>query len=76
MNLGAIEEHEELHERFRFLSEQKHDLESTLASLREAIARINRTSRQRFRETFEAVEQALLGELPAPVPRRARRASR
>ena len=55
VNLGAIEEHEELSERFRFLSEQRNDLESTLASLREAIQRINRTSRKRFRETFEAV---------------------
>jgi len=55
VNLGAIEEHEELQERFRFLSEQKEDLERTVASLREAITRINRTSRQRFRETFEAV---------------------
>ncbi|HBZ72069.1 MAG TPA: chromosome segregation protein SMC [Deltaproteobacteria bacterium] len=55
VNLGAIEEHEELAERFRFLSEQKNDLESTLAALREAIQRINRTSRKRFRETFDAV---------------------
>ena len=55
VNLGAIEEHEELGERFRFLSEQKSDLESTLTALREAIQRINRTSRKRFRETFDAV---------------------
>jgi chromosome segregation protein len=55
VNLGAIEEHEELAERFRFLTEQKTDLETTLASLRAAIQRINRTSRRRFRETFEAV---------------------
>jgi len=55
VNVGAIEEHEELAERFRFLSEQQVDLEKTIESLREAIARINRTSRRRFRETFEAV---------------------
>jgi chromosome segregation protein len=57
VNLGAIEEHEELRERFEFLTEQKEDLERTMASLREAIARINRTSRKRFRETFEAVNE-------------------
>jgi chromosome segregation protein len=57
VNLGAIEEHEELRERFDFLTEQKDDLERTMASLREAIARINRTSRKRFRETFEAVNE-------------------
>jgi len=56
VNLGAIEEHEELRERFRFLTEQKGDLESSIAQLREAISRINRTSRKRFRETFEAVD--------------------
>jgi chromosome segregation protein len=57
VNLGAIEEHEELAERFRFLSEQRDDLEGTIDSLREAIARINRTSRKRFRETFELVRK-------------------
>jgi len=57
VNLGAIEEHEELRERFRFLSEQKGDLESSIAQLRDAITRINRTSRRRFRETFEAVNE-------------------
>jgi chromosome segregation protein len=57
VNLGAIEEHEELAERFRFLSEQKEDLEGTINSLRDAISRINRTSRKRFRETFEQVRE-------------------
>jgi len=64
VNLGAIEEHEELAERFRFLSEQKEDLEGTLSSLREAIARINRTSRKRFRETFELVSKRFSENFP------------
>ncbi|MFP6563589.1 MAG: chromosome segregation protein SMC [Myxococcota bacterium] len=64
VNLGAIEEHEELAERFRFLSEQKDDLDSTIQSLREAIARINRTSRKRFRETFEAVSARFTENFP------------
>ena len=64
VNLGAIEEHEELKERSRFLSEQKGDLETTLGSLRDAIARINRTSRQRFRETFEAVSKRFSENFP------------
>ena len=64
VNLGAIEEHEELAERFRFLSEQKADLESTIQSLREAIARINRTSRKRFRETFEQVSKRFAENFP------------
>jgi chromosome segregation protein len=64
VNLGAIEEHEELEERNRFLAEQKQDLETTLTSLRDAIARINRTSRQRFRETFEAVSKRFSENFP------------
>jgi chromosome segregation protein len=64
VNLGAIEEHEELAERFRFLSEQKDDLDGTIASLREAINRINRTSRKRFRETFELVSKHFSENFP------------
>jgi chromosome segregation protein len=64
VNLGAIEEHEELSERQRFLTEQKEDLETTLTSLRDAIARINRTSRRRFRETFEAVSKRFSENFP------------
>ena len=64
VNLGAIEEHEELAERFRFLSEQKDDLDRTIQSLREAIARINRTSRRQFRETFEAVAKRFSENFP------------
>jgi chromosome segregation protein len=64
VNLGAIEEHEELSERFRFLSEQKADLDRTIASLQDAIQRINRTSRKRFRETFEAVAKRFSENFP------------
>lgn len=64
VNLGAIEEHEELRERFRFLDEQRDDLEKSVSRLREAIARINRTSRKRFRETFEQVKQQFEKNFP------------
>jgi chromosome segregation protein len=64
VNLGAIEEHEELSERARFLTEQKDDLERTLESLRDAIQRINRTSRRRFRETFEEVSKRFSENFP------------
>ncbi|MCP5070412.1 MAG: AAA family ATPase, partial [bacterium] len=64
VNLGAIEEHEELRERFRFLGEQKGDLESSVAQLRDAISRINRTSRKRFRETFDAVKERFEKNFP------------
>ncbi len=64
VNLGAIEEHEELAERFRFLSEQKDDLDRTIQTLRDAISRINRTSRRRFKETFEAVAKRFAENFP------------
>jgi chromosome segregation protein len=64
VNLGAIEEHEELSERCRFLTEQKTDLETTLQTLRDAIQRINRTSRKRFRETFEEVSKRFSENFP------------
>jgi chromosome segregation protein len=64
VNLGAIEEHEELSERMRFLGEQKGDLDRTLESLRDAIARINRTSRKRFREAFELISKHFSENFP------------
>ena len=64
VNLAAIEEHEELRERFRFLTEQKDDLETSVAQLRDAISRINRTSRKRFRETFDAVNERFKKNFP------------
>jgi chromosome segregation protein len=64
VNLGAIEEQEELSERSRFLTEQKDDLERTLASLRDAIQRINRTSRRRFKETFEEISKRFSENFP------------
>lgn len=55
VNLTAIEEHAEMEQRFSFLSGQKDDLENSLQSLQQAIQKINRTSRQRFQETFALV---------------------
>ncbi|MCB0327908.1 MAG: hypothetical protein KDD52_09865, partial [Bdellovibrionales bacterium] len=55
VNLAAIEEISEHTQRYDFLSEQKNDLEKSLASLSEAIKKINQTSKERFEETFEAI---------------------
>ncbi|ABB31412.1 chromosome segregation protein SMC [Geobacter metallireducens RCH3] len=57
VNLTAIEEYRELDERFTFLSGQKADLEESLHSLQQAIQRINRTTRKRFLETFNLVNE-------------------
>ncbi|MCL2012088.1 MAG: chromosome segregation protein SMC [Cystobacterineae bacterium] len=55
VNLTAIAEHQELLQRFAFLSAQKEDLELSLERLKKAIEKIDTQSRQQFRETFEAV---------------------
>jgi chromosome segregation protein len=57
INLTAIEEYDELARRHTFLSEQKGDLERSLADLKAAIVKINRASRERFRETFDRVNE-------------------
>ena len=56
INLTAIEESAQSQKRFDFLGAQKADLESALAQLDAAIEKINRASRKRFRETFDAID--------------------
>jgi len=57
VNLTAIEEYQELEERHTFLTTQQEDLRQSLEDLQKAIAKINRTTRQRFSETFEQVNE-------------------
>jgi chromosome segregation protein len=56
VNMLAREEYAELTKRFEFLSTQRADLEESVASLQETIRKINRTTRERFMEAFEAVQ--------------------
>ncbi len=55
VNLGAIEEFRAQEKRRTFFFEQKSDLERALDQLEQAIEQMNRESRKRFRETFDAV---------------------
>ena len=57
VSLTAIDEAREVAERHAFLSGQKADLEESIAKLRSAIARIDRVSKERFKETFQLVNQ-------------------
>ena len=56
VNLAAIGEHQELDERHRFLTTQEADLSNSVGALKEIIARINRTSKQMFMETFNELQ--------------------
>ncbi|MGB3057809.1 MAG: chromosome segregation protein SMC, partial [Candidatus Omnitrophota bacterium] len=55
VSLGAMEEHDQLQQRYDFLVKQRDDLVKGEESLMQAIARINRTTRKMFVETFEAI---------------------
>ncbi len=64
VNMEAISEHEALSERHSFLSEQREDLEASLDDLRQAIRKINKTSRSRFTDTLEQVNDRLSAVFP------------
>ncbi len=68
VNLLAIEEHASLQQRFDFLTAQLADLNASLEALQRTISRINRISRQRFAETFEAVNQCFKQAFPKLFP--------
>lgn len=53
VNLGTLEEYEDLKKRYAFLVEQQEDLNRSIAELEEAIARINSSTRKKLREAFE-----------------------
>lgn len=57
VNLTAIKEYEDLKQRFDFLSGQKEDLVKSIDDLQSVIKKINKTSRTRFAETFQAVNE-------------------
>ncbi len=55
VNLTAVEEYLEVQARHEELMEQRRDLEASVAEIRSALAKINRTCRERFRTTFDEV---------------------
>lgn len=64
INLTAIEEFKTQSERMKFLNEQHDDLIEALNSLDQAISKIDRESRQRFRETFDKINSGLQEKFP------------
>ena len=55
INLAAIDEHAEQSERKDYLDQQHADVTEALETLERAIAKIDRETRARFKETYEAV---------------------
>lgn len=57
VNLVAIEEHQEMTERFNFLVQQQDDLLKAKDDLHKAIQKINRTTKELFAETFAKAQE-------------------
>ncbi|MDA8079981.1 MAG: chromosome segregation protein SMC [Nitrospiraceae bacterium] len=62
VNLGTLEEYEELRTRYEFMTKQQEDLTRSIAELEEAITKINSTTRKKLRDAFEALN-AKFGEV-------------
>ncbi len=56
VNLGTLDEYEELRTRYEFMTRQQEDLSKSIAELEEAIAKINSTTRKRLREAFDMLK--------------------
>ncbi|MDP1853223.1 MAG: AAA family ATPase [Candidatus Omnitrophota bacterium] len=57
VNLVAIEEYDELKQRFEFLTNQQNDLLTAKESLKDAITKINKTTKELFLDTFAKVNE-------------------
>ena len=57
VNLTAIDEYEEVSSRYEYLTHQRDDLELAINQLQEAIDKINKTTRDLFKQTFDAVNE-------------------
>jgi chromosome segregation protein len=64
INLAAIEEYEEQSERKVYLDAQYNDVSSALETLEEAIHKIDRETRTRFKETFDKVNSGVQRMFP------------
>jgi chromosome segregation protein len=66
VNLEAVQEYDELEQRYQFLETQNNDLTSARRELLDVIARINETTQSLFAETFAQVRinfREMFGEL-------------
>jgi chromosome segregation protein len=59
INLAAIDEFQEQSERLKYLDEQHEDISSSLETLENAIRKIDRETRTRFKETFDKVNSGI-----------------
>jgi chromosome segregation protein len=55
INMRALEEYQELDERYQFLTKQRADIEQSVADTHKAIAEINRRSVEQFEDAFKNI---------------------
>jgi chromosome segregation protein len=55
VNLVAVQEYAEINARYETLEAQRADLDESVRTIRNTIGQLNRTCRERFRDTFERV---------------------
>ena len=64
VNLTAMEEYQVQEERMKFLDQQHQDLAESLSTLREAIDKIDKECRSRFKDTFDKINAGLQRMFP------------
>lgn len=64
INLAAVEEYEDKAERKTYLDQQNDELNSALETLVDAIKKIDRETRARFKETYDQVNEGLQALFP------------
>ena len=64
INLAAIDEHAKASERQQYLDAQNADLEAALETLQSAIRKIDKETRQRFKDTFDQINIAFAELFP------------
>ena len=64
INLTAIDECRDVEERHTFLCNQQDDLHHALNQLERAITKINKTTRRRFQEAFESINEKFQAVFP------------
>jgi chromosome segregation protein len=57
INMRALEEYQELDQRYQFLNGQRIDIEKSIADTQKAISEINRRSVEQFEDAFKAIRQ-------------------
>ena len=57
INMRALEEYQELDERFQFLNRQRADIEQSISDTQRAIAEINRRSIEQFQDAFTSIRE-------------------